>query len=411
MSCKSENPMRLGFVVKRYPRYSETFVVREILAHEAAGLEIDIFALRPPSDTHFQDPIARVRAPVHYLPAQEHVFASSLWEALQQSGDLLANLWGHLESARGAEVRDLFQAIVLAGEVARRGITHLHAPFASDAATIARLAARFAGIPYSFTARAKDIFHASVQPEDLRRKLNDAAGVITVSDFNLRYLRSMYGAAAAHVQRIYNGLDLSHFPYQSPRDRPPRILSVGRFVEKKGFKYLVEACARLANRGRDFECQIIGSGNLESELRAQVAALGLQSRVQLIGPRPQKDVIEHVSSAAVFTLPCIVGRDGDRDGLPNVLFEAMALGTPCVSTDVTGIPEIVRHGETGLMVKQEDPVTLADALERLLYDSDLRVQLATEARGLIEREFDIRRNSELRREVFRGGGGAAVEAA
>jgi colanic acid/amylovoran biosynthesis glycosyltransferase len=409
MSCDS--PMRVGYVVKRYPRYSETFVVREILAHEAAGLAIEIFALRPPSDTHFQDVIAQVRAPVQYLPPEEHVSASFFWAALQASGELLPDLWSALKEARGAEVRDLFQAIVLTGEVVQRGITHLHAPFASDATTVARLAARFAAVPYSFTARAKDIFHASVQPDDLRRKLREAAGVITVSDYNLEYLRKTYGPAAAHVQRIYNGLDLAKFLYQLPRERPPRIVSVGRFVEKKGFKYLVEACARLAARGLEFDCQIIGTGALKAELRTQIADLGLQSRVLLIGPRPQNEVIEHVRSAAVFALPCIVGLDGDRDGLPNVLFEAMALGTPCVSTDVTGIPEVIRDGETGLMVKQQDPVTLADAIERLLGDQDLRVRLATNARQLIERDFDIRRNAALRREIFAGRSRASVEAA
>src|SRR5262249_11831015 len=162
----------------------------------------------------------------HYLPPEEHVSASFFWAALQASGELLPDLWSALKEARGAEVRDLFQAIVLTGEVVQRGITHLHAPFASDATTVARLAARFAAVPYSFTARAKDIFHASVQPDDLRRKLREAAGVITVSDYNLEYLRKTYGPAATHVQRIYNGLDLAKFPYQWPRERPPRIVSV-----------------------------------------------------------------------------------------------------------------------------------------------------------------------------------------
>jgi len=142
-----DEPLRVGYVVKRYPRYSETFIVREILAHEAAGLEIDIFALRPPSDTHFQDPIARVRAPVHYLPSEEHVRASDFWAAIEASAEVLPALWTGLREARGLEVRDVYQAIVLAREAHQRGISHLHAPFASDPATVARLASSFARCP------------------------------------------------------------------------------------------------------------------------------------------------------------------------------------------------------------------------------------------------------------------------
>src|SRR5437016_4660115 len=268
-----DEPLRVGYVVKRYPRYSETFIVREILAHEAAGLEIDIFALRPPSDTHFQDPIARVRAPVHYLPSEEHVRASDFWAAIEASAEVLPALWTGLREARGLEVRDVYQAIVLAREAHQRGISHLHAPFASDPATVARLASSFARVPYSFTARAKDIFHKTVQSEQLRRKLREAGAVITVSNYNLDWLRKTYGAAASHVQRIYNGLDLEQFPYEAPYERPPRIVSVGRFVEKKGFGDLVDACAILVARGRSFTCQIIGTGLLEAELRARIARL------------------------------------------------------------------------------------------------------------------------------------------
>ena len=213
------------------------------------------------------------------------------------------------------------------------------------------------------------------------------------------------------MQRIYNGLDLEQFPYEAPYERPPRIVSVGRFVVKKGFGDLVDACAILVARGRSFTCQIIGTGLLEAELRARIARLGLQKIVQLTGPRPQGEVIGHVQAAAVFALPCIVGEDGDRDGLPNVLFEAMALGTPCVSTDVTGIPEVLHDGDTGLMVRQRDPLSLANAIDRLLTDPGLRVRLATSARRLIETEFDIHRNAARRRAIFRQADRVGSEAA
>ena len=343
--------IRVGFVVKRYPRYSETFIVREILAHERAGLPIEIFALRPPIDGHFQDLIARVRARVNYLylPAEgifsEPLSAATLtanhfWRALTEASEVLPNLWAALGTVRDAQARDLYQALQLAREVRLKQLDHLHAPFASDAATVARLGARFAGVPYSFTARAKDIFHESVQPDDLRQKLRDAAGVVTVSDFHLDYLRRTYGSLASQVQRIYNGLDLDEFPYEAPCDRPARIVAIGRLVEKKGFPDLIDACAVLAQRGGSFSCRIIGNDPLRADLHAHIERLGLQGHVELVGPRPQREIIQEIHGGAVLAAPCIVCQDGDRDGLPNVIQEALALGTPVVSTDVTGIRRV-----------------------------------------------------------------------
>jgi len=224
--------------------------------------------------------------------------------------------------------------------------------------------------------------------------------VVTVSDYNLAYLQENYGPAARRARRIYNGLDFERFPYRPPHERPPQIVGVGRLVEKKGFADLIEACAILAAEGREFSCRIIGTGEQETAMRAQIARLGLEDRVELLGPRPQGELVRHVRDAAVFAAPCVVGADGNRDGLPTVLLEAMALGTPCVSTAVTGIPEVVRDGETGLMVPQRDPAALATAIGRLLAERDLRVRLAERARRLVEANFDVRRNAALLREVF-----------
>jgi colanic acid/amylovoran biosynthesis glycosyltransferase len=274
---------------------------------------------------------------------------------------------------------------------------------------VTRLAARLAGVPYSFTARAKDIFHESVQFDDLKRKLRDASGVVTISDFHLAYLRETYGHLADHAIRVYNGLDLEEYAYTEPRHRRPVILAVGRLIEKKGFADLIHACALLAERDCPFRCRIIGAGALKPDLEARIQGLGLADSIELLGPRPQNEVIQEMRNAAVLAMPCIIGADGDRDGLPNVIQEALALGTPVISTDVTGIPEVVRDEETGLMVPQKDPAALAHSLERLLGDPDLRVRLAREARRLIEAEFDIRRNTRRRRDLFRGGSRMARE--
>lgn len=391
---------KVGYVLKRYPRYSETFIVSEILAHEAAGLAIEIFALRPPVDAYFQNIISEVRTPVRYLLSSD-LRGSTLWAILEQASAILPQLWSKLAIARGEDVHDVYQAVLLAYEAQTRGITHLHAHFGTSATTVARLASYFTEIPYTFTAHAKDIFHESVQPADLERKLSDAASVVTVSDYNLQYLNETYGQAAAKVQRIYNGLDLKQFSFVTPQHRPPVILGVGRLVEKKGFAYLIEACNILRRRGCEFECQIVGEGLLEEDLRLQIENLNLQSQVKLIGPRPQREVIKLVQSAAVLAVPCVIGTDSNRDGLPTVLLEAMALGTPCVSTDVTGIPEALQHRETGLIVPQHDAIALSKALEQLLTNANLRVQLATQARKLIETNFDIHCNTAHLRTIFR----------
>lgn len=393
---------RVGYVVKRFPRYSETFIVNEILAHEAAGLEIEIFSLRPPNDTHFQDSLSRVRAPVCYLPSSS-VKALEFWQAVEAAAQVCPAIWTELHRAVGEDPYDVYQALVLAREVSIRRIDHLHAHFATIPTSVTRLAASFAGIPFSFTAHAKDIFHESVRRADLARKLSEAQAVVTVSDYNAEFLRQSLGSAAARVRRVYNGLELVRFPYSDPQDRRLEIVAVGRLVEKKGFGDLVAACSLLAGWGRDFRCEIIGTGPLQEDLTRLVESHGLEKRVVLLGPRPRSEIIERVSGASVFTAPCVIGSDGDRDGLPTALLEAMALGTPCVSTEVTGIPEVLHDGETGLVVQPGAWGDLALAIARLLGDADLRVRLARAARRLVEREFDLERNAAQLRDVFDSG--------
>ncbi len=373
--------------------------MNEILAHESAGQEIEIFALRPSVDTHFQNVISQVRAPVRFLDSGS-VKSSEFWNACRKLGDQFPQLWPTLAGARFATAADAYQAIRLAGEIHARNIQHLHAHFATSAATVAQLAARISGISYSVTMHAKDIFHESVEPEDLRSKIADAKFVVTVSEYNRKYLSDTYGFADK-IQRIYNGLDLDLFSFQAPTRRANKIITVGRLVPKKGICHLVDACRILADQGIEFYCDIVGSGELEAELRNQIAALSLQDRVNLIGPQPQNIVREMIRAAAVFAAPCVIGPDGNRDGLPTVITESLALGTPCISTDVTGIPEIVRHEETGILVGQENAIELAAQIQRLLLEPELRRSLAQNARQLIEAEFDSHQNVARIRQLFK----------
>jgi len=391
---------KVAYVVKRYPRFSETFIVNELLAHEQAGHSLEIISLYPPNDTHFQDTLGRVRAPVSYL-CVEGLRAADLWSTLAKVGETMPRLWSALSAGTGCGGREIYQAACLAHLIRERGITHLHAHFASTATSVARMASLISGIPYTFTAHAKDIFHDSVDPADLRRKVSDSSGVVTVSDFNVGFLRRDVSVSPIReIHRIYNGIDLSRFTYEAPVDRPPVIVSVGRLVEKKGFHVLIEACAQMVARGVHFLCDLIGTGEREAELRARVQALGLGACVRFLGALPQAEVIRAVRGAALFAAPCVVGADGNADGLPTVLLESMALGTPCVSTDVTGIPEVIRHEVTGLLVAQGDAAGLAAAMSRLLGDAGLRERLAENARGLIVREFDIATNAAQQWRVF-----------
>ena len=389
---------RVGYVLKVYPCLSQTFILNEILAHEAAGFPVDIFALRPPKDGLFHPGVSRVRSPVTYVP-RSCGKASTLWRHIDDAGAELPHLWSALREAGDEEASDVEQAIHLAREIRARGIDVLHAHFGTLAATVARLAGGMVDVPYSFTAHAKDIFHSSVRPHDLRRKLEDAAAVVTVSEFNVDYLHAEYGEAAERVELVYNGLDLTEFELRVCQ-REPLVLAVGRLVEKKGFGDLVAACAQLKRSGRAIRCEIVGAGPLHDDLSGQIAALDVGDCVRLVGPLTQDEVRSRIRRARVLVAPCIVAADGDREGLPTILLEAMALGTPCVSTDVTGIPEVLEHEVTGLAVPQRDPGAIADACHRLLCDETLRARLAHRARERIESDFDIRRSTAGLRRVF-----------
>ncbi len=308
-------------------------------------------------------------------------------------------LFETLGHTRKTDVQDFYHAMHLALLIKQKKITHLHAHFATSATTAARWAARIAGIRYSVTMHANDIFHEMVDPLDLAAKIDDSEFVVTVSEYNRRYLANRF-ECADKIHRIYNGLDLQKFGYKSPVSRPRHIVAVGRLVQKKGFADLIDACRLLADQGIDFSCDIIGGGELERTLGDRIAQLQLHDRVRLTGPLPQNDVRRIIGQSAMLVAPCVVAEDGNRDGLPTVITEALALGTPCISTAVTGIPEIVRNQETGIIVRQNNPQELASAMICLLDNERLRISLATSARQLVEREFDLHNNVAKIRELF-----------
>jgi glycosyltransferase involved in cell wall biosynthesis len=325
-----------------------------------------------------------------------------VWESFRTAAsagltDDVSQAFGELAAA---DPDDAVQAINLAAELQRRNVRHLHAHFASAATAVTRLASLITGIPYSFTAHAADIFRDTVSRDDLRAKLADAHHVVTISDYNLQYLRRHFPQQAERLRLVRNGLELARFPYRDPRPvgTTVRVAAVGRLVEKKGFQHLLPALASLTGSGVRADVRIAGTGMMAGGLQSTLDELGLSRHVRMLGPQTQDQIHELLDWADVFVAPCVVGSDGNADGIPTVLLEAMATGTPCVSTAVTGIPEVIRDGSTGVLVEPGDPALLVQAIRRITSPATDRTLLARNARALIEREYDAgRQAAALRR--------------
>jgi glycosyltransferase involved in cell wall biosynthesis len=411
---------RIGYVLKVYPRFSETFIVTEILAREAAGEQLEIFSLRPAADPRFHPELARVKAPVTYVPRPFKL--SEGWEVMAQAvgtvPEFAARYAELLPELAPMDPDEVYQGVGLARLVIERRIGHLHAHFGSAAARTAEIAARLAGITYSFTMHAKDIFHESVDYARLRQGMKNADHVITISAYNYRFLRNMFSEETRNLHLVYNGLELERFPFRppDPPDSVLRVAAVGRLVEKKGFSMLVDAAEELAKRGRRVEVRIAGDGDLAEDLAARIAAARLEDTVFLLGPQTQQEVFELLRWADVLAAPCIVGADGNADGLPTVLLEAMAMGVPAIASDVTGIPEVVHPADgaeeqTGVLVRAGVLPDLVTALETVAGPDFDRGAVAAAARRLIEADFDSHRQAAQLRGLLSHAAGPAEPAA
>lgn len=383
---RKDPPFKVCYLLKRYPRLSQTFILNEMLALQRQGLDITVVALKPSGEEIAHERYRDLKAPVHYL-------------------SILPAAAPAIRSVAEEDVSLSAQAERIASLVARLGIDHIHAHFATWAAAAASLASEWTGIPFSFTAHARDIYHQSVDGKALGRMIGKARFVVTVSEFNKRYLEGLISPREGRVVRLYNGVDLQQLRPTDQEKAPELIVGVGRLVKKKGFHVLIDACRILKEKGQPFRCILIGEGEERVDLEKRIEMYSLEKDLFLLGARTQNEVIEWVRRASVFVLPCIVSEDGDRDGLPTVLPEAMALGTPVVSTPVSGIPEIVRHGETGLLVGEKDPQALADAIEDLLASRELRTRLTAAALLTVRKDFSLSENVERLKELFLMGGG------
>ena len=392
-------PRRIVVLLKGYPRLSETFIAQELLGLEQAGIDITIASLRRPTDKKRHPVHDEIKAPVLYLPEYLHeaparVLAALLrclpragfWRAL---GAFLPDLGRDFSRNR---FRRFGQALVLAAEWPRDA-GWLHAHFIHTPASATRYASIILGIPWTCSAHAKDIW---TSPDwELAGKLASARWTVTCTASGFEHLKKLAGGAGA-VHLSYHGLDLARFAAfagarssrdGSDRDDPVRILSVGRAVEKKGFDTLLTALAMLPH-DLHWRFEHIGGGELLDDLRNEAAALGIDNRIAWNGALAQEDVLSRYRSSDLFALACRIGADGDRDGLPNVLVEASSQRLPCVSTNISGVPELISDGENGLLVPPEDPKALAAALERMIRDPTLRNRLGDAAERKVHGSFD-----------------------
>lgn len=361
----SNGSARVGYVLKKFPRLSETFILNELLGLERLGFPVSVFSLNPADDEPRHAALAELHAPVVDVSADAARGVADHMDRLRAMGGRAAARKAAVLADRlpdGRERRVLAKGLSIAEAVQQEGLTHLHAHFMTVAAHTAYVAHLATGIPFTVTAHAKDIYRHGVDRWLFSEIGAAAEAVVTVCEANRDHIRSALVDNRTRLEVVYNGLPLDDLP-SSDSDRDDRmILGVGRLVEKKGFDVLIDACRLLRDEGHDFRCTIIGDGDQRERLTKQIVDHDLGNRVVLAGPAPREDVLAAMCRARILAAPCVTGEDGNRDALPTVIIEAMAMGLPIVATPVGGIPEMIDQGTQGLIIPERDVRALADAL-------------------------------------------------
>ena len=354
---------KILYIVGEYPSRTETFIEREIVGLRRLGLEIDVCSLGA---------IGCVQACPALLRSPKAV--SLLWKCLKDAPLMLRRFAGAL--VRATHMASDTQAI-----------RHIHAHFLGLPATTAYFLSQMLRVPYSITAHARDIY-AEPSP---RIVVANARFRTSCTETNCAFLNAEFPNAPFVLVR--HGIDLKQYPHKREREKrgPCRLLAVGRLVEKKGFTCLVRACRRLLEENCSFTCTLIGDGPQRPALHAEIARLGLHGQVHMAGALPHEEVIAHYQDADMLVVPSVVARDGDRDGVPNVILEAMASRLPVIATDAGSIPEVVQNERTGLLMPQRDPTALANGIQRLMQRAALASQMVYAARRLIETEYESSR--------------------
>ncbi len=407
-SLRVANGLRVAYLVKRFPRLSETFVLNEILELKRVGLDLRLYALMDPQEKLVHHQAAGLHREVVYLHDREHplhswlrLLAGAARQGLSNPVGALRVLWALVSVHRSLpSLRHALEGMWLARDMRQRRITHLHAHFVHSPGAVAFFARLAGGAPFSLTAHAKDLY--TTLPRNLRIRGYAADFLVTCTAANGLYLREMLaGDAVARIHVLHHGVDLERFvPLRAVV--PGRILSVGRLVSKKGFAELIAALDLLSRGGNRFDAEIFGGGPLRGELLKQAQTAGLIDRIAFRGARTQDEIISAYRQAALFVLAPVVTDDGDRDGIPNVLVEAMASGVPVVSTRISGIPELITDGVDGVLVEPHNPAALAAAMAGVLTHPEFAARLAAAGRRKVERLFDIKATTQRLHALFAG---------
>jgi len=396
----------VAYIVKKFPVLSETFILYEILELEAQGIPVHIFSLERPNDPTFHEDLPKLKAHISYIPDFSDM--NSLWKhsarASNHYGKSYKNALAYaLKHMKPSLVWRFFQSCYVANQAKRFGVRHFHAHFATRPTSVAFFASMITSLPYSFTAHAMDIFKHRLSTRSLRKKIRLANFVVTISDYNKKHLSQIVDGDSRKIVRIYNGIDVEKFRTNSVAKKSPfKFLCVARLVEKKGHRFLIEACDMLRKRGVKFECWLVGKGGLRSSISELIKQKKLSDCVKLLGPYPQSGVVSFYKKAHAYVLPCIIASDGNREGLPVSVVEALGSGLPVITTCMTGITEVIEPNHNGLLVPFKDAKALASAMERLIEDNDLYNHLKSNTRKVVESRFDIRETSKVLYNLFKG---------
>ena len=396
----------IAYIMSRFPKLSETFILRELLELERQGQAVVIFPLlRSKEAVHHQE-VSGLVAQAHYTPflspailaANAHYFRRAPRAYIKLLWSALRGTWGSTNLFIGA-IGIFPKSVYLARLIEARGISHIHAHFATHPALAALIIAQLTGASFSFTAHAHDIF---VHRRMLGEKLKRASLVVTISEFNRRYLLQRYpDTPAARIKVVHCGVEPERFAGRRQRaDDRFTIICVANLQPYKGIEFLLHACALLQSRLDPFRCIIIGEGMERPRLERQVAELGLQHTVELRGGQPQDKVAELLAGADLFVLPSVLAADGQMDGIPVALMEAMAAGLPVVATRLSGIPELVQDGINGLLVPPGNAVALAGAITTLYQNESLRRAMGGRGRKQVASEFNLTENIKRLRGLF-----------
>ena len=396
----SKSPV-LGMILKGFPRISETFISNEILLLEKAGFQIHIFSMRRPRETFSHNNVKNIRASVDYLPETLLVpLPRFLFHNFLLAKQNPTIYWHVLKSAvlrlrqtrKVATIKHFLQAGYLVHKfLPDQNVVHLHAHFAHSPTSVASFTSQLSGLPFSFTAHAKDIYTSD--PNLLGDKIDKSEFVVTCTEHNKQYLGGLLNSQKTPLYRIYHGIDTKLFNNRkeiTPPETPYRLLTVARITKKKGIPTVLKAIRILCDEGFPVKHILIGDGDERKSVLALMKDLKLEKTTQWLGTLPHEKVLAHYREADLFVLGCEIAPNGDRDGIPNVILESMAMGVPVVSTQISAIPEVIADEATGLMVPSHAPEEMAKAIKRLLTDIELRKKVIESARTRVMEEFDNR---------------------